>query len=590
MNIDDLSELEMKDVEYLKHGYTDFPVLVCDTETVQGKPYTIQFYNGRSGPDLFYVSQETIMDLFYDQVEKYFEPNLSVWFFFSQFDLPIIHYGLMNEFCRESFQVMLGLHNVRMVCAKTWFADCLYNQQRWFIRDAYQYFYCSLAKACQGLNILDGKMEKPNFLGERKPKNEKERRYFEQYAKQDVIALWGIVEWIKGLHRRYDVPLSVSLADLCGKIFRRYHFWEVDSIKLPKQQVTLAALQSYHGGKTECYVETPVVIKDVIEYDIRSAYPWAMTTMPNFFEYRIRSCGKILLDDVMEDGIYKVSGLVICPYRCLYSHDFKSVKQLHETWVTGYELVGAIKRAEFEGVIHEGYIIESERLYRNPLIRYVNHFFELKEQAEKNGNITERLWAKLALNALYGKFINRIDMSRYEREMLWRGGVLFHPLMATCVTGKLRGLVHDIEHDFSVIHTSTDSFITRQKDFDFRIREGLGSLRKEREGDILIVRRKMYVIFDHLELNCLHRFMRQDDAVICEKCQSKVLKAALHGFFLPSEALLAMWQNQKNCYVTQRMTKLNEARRSRDPELIPFMMRKYEKMLHVDWSKLRILT
>ena len=587
MNIQKLNKFDIKDIQPFKGKYYDYPIVAIDTETIHGKPYTIQFYDGIDDPLLFYINESTITDCFLDYLAAHMRPNLSVWFFFAQFDLPIIFSPTQELFLSDNHSIQLGEFHFDFVTAKTWFADCQYGTERFYIRDAFQYVFRGLDKVAKDLHLEQGKAKKPSYLGEREP-DDSERADFEAYAKQDTVVLWHLVNWILSLHRRYDVSLSVSLADLCGKIFRKSFFKPSHTIVVPNDTITLAALQSYHGGKTECYVQTPTLIRDIHEYDLKSAYPWAMVTMPNFFDYEIEHREKIKTCDVQPDGLYQVSGLLSCPYRGLYNHDFKHEKILSHTWVTGYELQGVLSFKEFEGQIHEGYYIHSNRDKENPITEYVWEFFRKKQQADLEKNVTERLWTKLALNALYGKFIARIAEDETPYTEHWRGGVLFNPIMATCITGKLRGYIHEIEHTINCLHTSTDSFITKHPAAHtlFAGVDDLGSLRKEYEGDALIFRRKLYLILEHVNRDCVHDWQEndKDKSLACTKCSTLISKQALHGFYGSAKQLMTMYHLRKKQYTIKKMVRLKEAYRSRDPDLIPFIMQHRQRTLNIDWE------
>ena len=468
--------------------------------------------------------------------------------------------------------------------AKTWFGNHKYRGQAWAERDAYQFVFRGLDKIGKDLQLSVNKLPRPYYLGERKPQTPEEVRAFEAYALGDVYVLWELVHWILGIHRQYDVALSVSLADLCGKIFRKK--FVTSSIRPTHSAITIAALYSYHGGKTELYEPYPRIVKNIHEYDIVSAYPFAMTQIGNFFDYSIEEWQPG--QPIVNDGLYNVTGEITCQYQPLYTHTFQRLSVLSHTWVTGWELNSA--KDCFKGIVHEGYVMISHYgKHENGLENYIWHFFEKKQLADQSKNISERLIAKLAMNALYGKFISRIMEEDVGDEELWRGGVIFHPLVATLITGFVRSYVHKIEHVCQSIHTSTDAFITQHPTLDthFPGLHGLGQLKREYQGDVLLVRPKVYVIFDQIRVNCHHKFdITENDIVFCTYCQGRVLKSATHGFFGSTQMLLNMWKGGQTNYIVRRMIKLREAKHRRDPELHPFVFMPQRRTLKVDWSQL----
>lgn len=578
MDASQLGKLACQEIKPYHEGFVEQHVIVCDTETVKGKPYSIQFYDGNK-PEILYVNERSIFDVYCDYIASHYETNLSVWFFYCQFDIPIIHFPYQEYFTYDNHELGYGDFDFKYVTGKTWYGNHAYKNKKWVERDAFQYVFTGLEKIAKDLQFAIGKKERPSFLGQRAWKTEEERKIFEEYAIQDVLVLWELVHWILSIHRDYDVGLSVSLADLCGKIFRK-HFVE-KSIKPTAPPVTLASLYSYHGGKTELYAKGPTYIQNVYEYDIVSAYPYAMTQIGNFFDYDIRPFEGV----VENNGVYKIRGQVSCDYKPLYGHSFERQNTFKDVWVTGWELNSA--KECFQGQIVEGYSMLSHNETTNGLANYTWHFFKKKFEADAEGNKSKRLVAKLALNSLYGKFISRI-MEDSNIDELWRGGVIFHPLIATLITGFVRGYVHTIEHVCKSIHTSTDAFITKHDTLDtlFTGTEGLGKLKKEYHGDVLLVRPKVYVIFDKARIDCHHKFTLDDKTLVCVYCNAKVLKAATHGFFGSVHMLLNMWKGGKNNYVVNKMIRLKEAKRSRDPDVLPFVFETRRRSLNVEWSQL----
>lgn len=586
MQVENLRKIKCSLIEPYIGTYREHKVIVCDTETINGKPYSIQFYDGVI-TTLEYVNETNIFDVYCDYIASHYEKGMSVWFFYCQFDLPIIHYPFKEYFAVDNHNMGFGEFDFRYVTGKTWYGNHSYKKMAWFERDAYQYVFRGLAKVAKDLNLTQQKYDMPKFLGKRAWKNPQEQSDFELYAIQDVIVLWELVYWILDLHRKFDVGLSVSLADLAGKIFRKHHVKE--PIEPTQQDVTVAALSSYHGGKTESYVQGVTLIKNIYEYDITSAYPFAMSQIGNFFEYTTKewSKGKPL----QKNAVYQISSESKCDYKPLYTETFKRERVLDKQWVTGWELESALRHdCLLKYTVHQGYEMFSHYEKYNGLKNYVETFFARKQKADQEKNATERLSSKLFLNALYGKFISKIQEEVDELES-WRGGVIFHPLIASLITGFVRAYVHDIEHQSLAFHTSTDSFITKHDTLDslFPGVNGLGGLKKEYHGDVLIVRPKVYVIFDKIDINCHHKFeLDEKDVVVCRYCQARVLKSATHGFYGSVHMLLNMWKGGQKNYVINRMVRLKEAMRRRDPDVLPFVFTNHRRSLNVDWSTMNV--
>lgn len=585
MNTQKLSNLKCETIQHFDGIFSEQSVIVCDTETIQGKPYTIQFFDGVK-TDLFYVNERTIFTVYCEYVKARMKKHLSVWFFYCQFDLPIIHYPFKDAFTYDSHKMRYEEFEFDYVTAKTWFGNHTCQGIRWTERDAFQYVFRSLSKVAKDLHLPVNKKPRPSYLGERKWITEDERIEFEEYAIADVLVLWELVYWILSLHRQYNVPLSVSQADLCGKIFRKHYV--SSPIFSTSQDVTLAALASYHGGKTESYVKGPMIVQNITEYDIVSAYPYAMSQIGNFFDYEIQPWS--VNDTIQNNAVYQICGKILCSYHPLYTELFQRQGDLSATWVTGWELNSALSHHCFDGKIIQGYVMVSHNGKANGLAEYVWHFFKLKADAKQSKNVTETVWAKLALNTLYGKFISKIA-DEVDLLETWHGGVLFHPLIATLITGFVRGYVHTIEHAAHSLHTSTDSVMSHRSDLEvlFPGVNGLGALKKEYVGDVLIVRPKVYVIFDKLDPHCYHNFvLNHDEKLQCQYCHASVLKSATHGFFGSLQMLLNMWKGEKTHYVHTRMMRLKEAKRRKDPDVLPFVFSAQRRSLNVDWSQLTV--
>lgn len=571
MELSKIKEISARDIIHLSRKYKDKKFITCDTESIMGKPYCIQFYDGETA-QIIYDKEKNITDCFLDYIKENFEPGMVIWFYWMGFDMPMTFFNQKNLFTYDNFDLDIddGDFTFHFVCDKVWFADCTYKGKRFYIRDAFQYFHKSLDKVSKDLKVNTPKMKRPDYIGLREPTDE-ERDYYETYSINDVLCLWEVVEWIDNNHVDYNIPISISIADFCGKIFKKDFMRKGDVIKALDNSVSVPALLSYHGGKSEFYLDHPAKIREIYEYDIVSAYPYAMSKLPNFLNCEYRKSKENKYNG--EHGLYCITVTTKCPHWPIYTHDFKHSNYFYKTWITGYELLELIREMPMDEIfIHESIIvIEHEPLETNSLYHYVQHFFKKKNEAT---NPTERLFAKICLNALYGKFISKLMEDQYdEAEAKYVGGALFNPFIATLITGFVRAYVHRIEDVLQPFHTSTDSFITRNPDGVkmFPGENGLGALELKCQGNAYIFRRKLYLINDE---------------------QDNIKKDALHGFYSTKEKLWEMYMNRKNKYMStyynfERMVKLKEAYISRDPDILPFVMTNKTVKLGIDWTKFK---
>jgi hypothetical protein len=151
------------------------------------------------------------------------------------------------------------------------------------------------------------------------------------------------------------------------------------------------------------------------------------------------------------------------------------------------------------------------------------------------------------LNSLYGKFFQKVPVGdvqtleaslppvmgrdgRASRERLrvwevqtvpeqdydYRAGGLYHPPVASLITGFVRAKAHDLEHTLQAHATSTDGMFTVRSPQPSLVGEGLGQLTVE-HGSLRIWRERVY------------RFG--------EMPNGPVTKVALHGFRAGSDEL-----------------------------------------------------
>jgi hypothetical protein len=117
---------------------------------------------------------------------------------------------------------------------------------------------------------------------------------------------------------------------------------------------------------------------------------------PQFFRVRARSCGALACNQTDAQGIIKTQ----------YPDD----GELREYFATGWEVKAGLDTGtlEIEQII--------ERTYFDDYLsfgQYILYFYELRQQAKRDGDKLMDLFAKLQMNSLYGKFA--ADPSSYER-------------------------------------------------------------------------------------------------------------------------------------------------------------------------------
>ena len=547
-----------------------------DTETCNGEPHTLQLTH-LGHTDLFYVNRKNILRRFLEEIDDALVRGEwgVVYFHNLTFDLPVLFRDEDPMIWQNSnFKVERHGWECFVNCEKRFFAKlCKQKHKVVYIVDSFAYLPTSLDNIGKMLLPDLPKLPKPEGLGDL-PLRTKE---FEAYAERDAVIEEAFGKWIYAIHQKYDVRISVSLPQMASYIFRHKFLKENDVIEFPPPEVVRASIRSYHGGKNGFYC-APGVYENCSEIDLNSAYPYAMKCLPSFLKgryeftetYRPELC-----------GVYNLTGEVHCPYNIFFDDAFKPVQgKFSDLWVTGYELEEALKHKEVKVEKLYGYVWVPED-DRNPLGEYVDHFYNLKNTTPKKDPMYN--FYKLAMNSLYGKFIQAIEVREIENAERKAGidlkvtedekgnlkveepvkkfnaGGLFNPFIATMITGKVRAMIHHLEHKYKAIHTATDSIKTLLPTGPDSTE--LGGYKLEVKGLCLILRNKLYVHFDE---------------------QGELKKYALHGFQGSVKELLDLIVSRKNDYSVNHILKVREATRLRKEAL---KMTKLDKSFHFNWDK-----
>lgn len=334
--------------------------------------------------------------------------------------------------------------------------------------------------------------------------------HFLEYARQDAYLTRKIGEYIIDLHEMFDVPTCITAPHFAARVFRR-HFLPQE-IALPDPDLEQAGLSSYHGGKNGYYLGRPMHLSNVYAYDITSAYPEAMRQLPNPVASRWE------WQEGYERGLHalwKISGTYrACRYHGMMDdgNGWYGSGPITDAWITSYELDAIVDAGELDITECVGWVMRGET-GTGPLVQYVDTFFDMK----RNATGAKRNAAKLFLNSLYGKFFQKVPLGvvgYYDAETLdelgnvtyietdptqafdYQAGGLYHPPIASLITGFVRGKMHRLEHRYNAVMTSTDGFFATQRPDPADIGTDLGALTVER-GDLSIWRERLYDFRPH---------------------------------------------------------------------------------------------
>jgi len=325
------------------------------------------------------------------------------------------------------------------------------------------------------------------------------------------------------------------------KTFKKYYLEK--TITFPKNLIQ-DALQSYRGGLV--FPFRLLRGEYIYDYDINSLYPFSMFNNYSI-RYKSKVDSRIQDDDIRHEKLNYLLNIdffgknnLIVPVkaidkRLIFLNNAKNV------WVTGQEYL-ALKENDFEIIVNKGYSFYSYPIFKN----YINHFYNLK----KNSKGGKKIFYKLMLNSLYGKFGENRKHSEIillnEKNKLEKYGIddttiqfmkemgdnngqgklfdfetikihyyrdflvvkkefeaRYSPLIASEVTANARLYNYQLRKQLKeVYYTDTDSFF-----IPFQIKESdeLGGLKKEFQGKTWLYSPKDYFYIDdagilHLKL------------------------------------------------------------------------------------------
>jgi hypothetical protein len=356
------------------------------------------------------------------------------------------------------------------------------------IVDSFGWFRSSLAKAAKLVCPDLPKLPTPANLGT-KMFDEDDMEFIE-YAMRDAEVAYHIGVAIDELHHQFDLRQSISVANMAANIFQQHYISETAPIFNTGPRIISGARAAYHGGKNNLYPgAAPAWHSHIDAWDLSSAYPHAMTQLPGFSKPELFAAARVFsksVKKVPEFGVYEISGKMSeCAWPSLFESTQRAMKPLRDAfvnqWVTGYELNEAIRTGEVKLSKVMGHIYDADKdpVNETALQRYVKEFYRLKSEAD---NPVHRFLYKVLMNSLYGKFIQQTDIEDEEGNIHRKPGPLYHPFIASLITGHTRAVMHQLEHFTQAIHTATDGIFcganNSPKDgkFPFAPASGLGAI------------------------------------------------------------------------------------------------------------------
>jgi hypothetical protein len=253
----------------------------------------------------------------------------------------------------------------------------------------------------------------------------------------------------------------------------RYHFAD------PQRY----AYYSYAGGRFECFQRG--YFEDAYKYDITSAYPYVISTLPDLDR------GQWVRDtsiDYDADLIFARARVVVPDHFIQPLHVKHRGVVLYPSATTHYRI---LTKAELEVIndfdLATVDVCEAWHFYADTNDRpfaSIRDIFARRQELKRIGDHREYVLKKV-MNSLYGKFIQ--VTTELAPALVYRVGQLFIPAYASEITSRVRmQLVRTtLEREMTPVAYFTDAILTTEP--ENLVGEGLGTWNLETSGELLLL-------------------------------------------------------------------------------------------------------
>jgi len=318
------------------------------------------------------------------------------------------------------------------------------------------------------------------------------KRQVRKYCQTDCILTKELAEnWIQTFHKVFGFYVDnwISSGYLAEKVLIK------NGINIPlfnetPYEVQELARSSFYGGRFELIQRG--YIGECYLYDINSAYPYALTTIPDITDGKWISSKKIILKAKI--GFFFILADIdptvkIAPFPfvkknrtiCYPCGKFK-------TFVTLDELKMVDGDPKIKYTILESYQFIPNKNCNYSFKKFIEEQYKRRMKLKKEENHLERA-IKIILNSIYGKTAQRTN-----RMM----GNLFNPVIASSITGFVRAQLyrfmkeHNLEND--VVAFATDSIAIQRKLPILDKNEVLGEMKLDKSGfDVIFLSNGFYL-------------------------------------------------------------------------------------------------
>ncbi|MEM0220171.1 MAG: DNA polymerase [Thermoproteota archaeon] len=382
------------------------------------------------------------------------------------------------------------------------------------IVDSMNYFKTSIEEMGKQIGIPKLKVDFQNVADEK----------LLEYCKRDVEILSEyFLRFLKWWRENNLGNFSKSVAGLAFNSFK-HRFLKHKILVHFNQEAIQLELESYRGGRNECFFLGEVNEK-IYKLDVNSMYPFVMRYNP--YPIKLR---KILTDVTVDKlRILLERYLGIADVYIETDEPAYGIKRNKLIFPIG-SFRAVLTTPELKYALEHNHI---KKIYKVALYDpgyifkdYVDYFYNIKLEAEKQGDKLTRNFAKLMMNSLYGKFgqrvrelteityptimkygsITAVDLDTQEKYKIYfingkpykleKTHKLFYDgsiSIASHVTAYARMYLYFLMKTAgldNVYYTDTDSLFVNQRGFENLkpfIGEQLGFLKIEGETDNLII-------------------------------------------------------------------------------------------------------
>jgi len=386
--------------------------------------------------------------------------------------------------------------------------------------DLYQFYHMSLNNASQRY-LNDQKEEIVIKNIEDYFSDPKKKPILLKYCMKDAVLTARLGSLLQSKLNQLEIDFSKPYS--CGYIAMHYFYRNRPLHRFLKQEWELYAFLSYFGGRFE--VIKRGYFDKVYQYDINSAYPYALTKLidvrngfwikskdiPDFFYYGFL---KVQVNSYEHDTISPF------PYRRKDGLVYFPNINNSDIWYLTYPEYQLANKMGAEMDIIDGWFFLPKKF--DYLFADIKKLYEARKEAKKNDKAMD-LTLKLIMNSLYGKFAEREfkikaklipfdgaqtikigNQTIYFKEME-TAGTLFNPVYASYITSLTRKIllescINNIDH---VLMFATDSILTDKP--ILQESDELGDWKLEMQGEAVLIMSGVYSIRNDNEIKTRFR-------------------------------------------------------------------------------------